>query len=336
MPPTLEAAGREPSGPPPQSPTFTGRPRAAPLQENKYFGFTGRRRAAPLQENNYFGSKVGGIERYLLPHVPFSLNEAIWMQLVACQIDIAWEDKPENQRRVRQLLENVDIEPGGLIVLPEMFDTGFSMNVAATAQGPERESECFLQELAAEHGAAVLGGVVTLQGDGRGANEAVAFAPDGRLLVRYRKMQPFSMSGEDRHYPAGDAPALFQWQGMTIAPFICYDLRFPELFRSAVDLGAELFTVIACWPAVRSEHWVRLLQARAIENLAFALGCNRCGSEPDLSFDGRSAAFDHLGRNLFEADAGPQVLTCHVDIDALRSWRDKFPALRDRRRNPSV
>ena len=135
----------------------------------------------------------------------------------------------------------------------------------------------------------------------------------------------------DSHYPAGSKPCVFQWQGTSIAPFVCYDLRFPELFRAALDDGAEMFVVIACWPAVRSEHWVRLLQARAIENLALVVGVNRCGSEPNLQFDGRSSAFDHLGKCLFEADGSEQVLTTRLDVAAMRKWREKFPALRDRR-----
>ena len=128
---------------------------------------------------------------------------------------------------------------------------------------------------------------------------------------------------------------VFEWHGTRIAPFVCYDLRFPELFRAALDDGAEMFVVIACWPAVRSEHWVRLLQARAIENLALVVGVNRCGSEPNLQFDGRSSAFDHLGKCLFEADGSEQVLTTRLDVDAMRKWREKFPALRDRSPQPA-
>ena len=253
------------------------------------------------------------------------------MQIVACQLDMAWEDKPKNHQRVAQLLDGADIEPGSLILLPEMLDTGFSMNVAATAQSAQRESEHFLRDMALKHQAAVMGGVVAPQVGNTAGNEAVVFAPNGQELARYRKQRPFSMSGEDVHYPGGPQHTLFEWQGVKIAPFICYDLRFPELFRTAVSHGAEMIAVIACWPAVRSEHWVRLLQARAIENLALVVGVNRCGSEPNLTFDGRSAAFDHLGGFLFEADAREQVLTARLDVEAMRAWRKKFPALRDSR-----
>ncbi|MCA9257694.1 MAG: nitrilase family protein, partial [Planctomycetales bacterium] len=110
---------------------------------------------------------------------------------------------------------------------------------------------------------------------------------------------------------------------------ICYDLRFPELFREAVGQGAEVLIVIASWPAARSEHWVRLLQARAIENQAYAIGSNRCGSDPNVAYDGRSCGFDPLGERLFECTNADAVTTLTVDPEAVRRWRAKFPALRD-------
>ncbi len=251
------------------------------------------------------------------------------MHVVALQLNMAWEDKPTNHQRVRELLADVPIQAGSLIVLPEMFETGFSMNVAAAAQDEDRAGEALLRELAQQFDSAVLGGVAAPVENGLSKNEAVAFAPDGSELVRYQKMQPFSLSGEDQHYPAGSTHRIFEWQGIKIAPFVCYDLRFPERFRPAIRDGAEMIVVIACWPATRSEHWVRLLQARAIENLAPVVGVNRCGREPGLEFDGRSAAFDHMGVPLFEADAREQVIQIEIDIKTARLWRRKFPALRD-------
>ena len=251
------------------------------------------------------------------------------MQIVAVQMKMAWEDKAANHQRLRELLTGTSIQPGALVIVPEMFETGFSMNIKATAQSEAREGEALLRELAKQYDSAVMGGVAGPIVDGASRNECVAFAPDGSELVRYQKMHPFTLSGEDKHYPAGDTHQIFQWQGIKIAPFICYDLRFPELFRPAVGQSAELITLIACWPAKRSEHWVRLLQARAIENLAYVVGVNRCGEEPSLEFDGRSSAFDHMGNQLFEASSQEQVLTQEIDIKATRRWRSKFPALRD-------
>lgn len=266
------------------------------------------------------------------------------MQIVAVQLSIAWENKPANHKRVRELLTDAQVQPGALVVLPEMFDTGFSMNPDATAQGEQRESEAFLKSLAEEFQCCVLGGVVSPiyqqdvprdaavpSGQVRNVagNEAVAFGSDGTLLTRYRKMQPFSKSNEADHYPPGHKQASFEWQGVKISPFICYDLRFPEIFRPAAIAGAELIVVIACWPAIRSEHWVRLLQARAIENQCITIGVNRCGAEPGIAFDGRSCGFDEMGHPLFEADEEEQVVQFEIDASSVRAWREQFPALLD-------
>lgn len=251
------------------------------------------------------------------------------MQVVAVQLDIRWEDRKANHARVRELLERVDLQAGALVVLPEMFDTGFSMNTAATDPGDSSLSQAFCRQLAAERNVAVLAGMVAQTAQGRLANEAVAFSPEGIERVRYRKMQPFTLSGEHQHYPAGTQHALFEWNGVRIAPFICYDLRFPELFRPAARAGAELIVVIANWPEKRSEHWVRLLQARAIENQAFVLGVNRAGSDPTLVYDGRSSLFSPHGDAIFEAGRQEQVLSAIIDPDEVRTWRHDFPALRD-------
>ncbi len=252
------------------------------------------------------------------------------MQVVCVQLNPVWEDKLASQARVRELLAAESIAPGSLIVLPEMFDTGFSMNLEVTAQHSDRASETFLKEMARMTASTIIGGVVGPVIDGLASNEAVVFAADGTEVARYVKRRPFSRSGEDRCHRRGDRAVVFDWNGIQVSPFVCYDLRFPELFREAIDSGAELLLVIACWPAIRSEHWVRLLQARAIENLAIAIGVNRCGSEPNLPFDGRSCGFNEQGHLTFEANGEEQVFKLDVDVDSLRRWRDSFPALRDR------
>ena len=253
------------------------------------------------------------------------------MQIIAVQLDMVWQDKPTNHQKIRDLLSGVPIESGALIILPEMFDTGFSMDLGKTCQSSDRESEAFLKAIAAEYQSAVLAGVVGPNVDDCGSNEAVGFSPQGAELVRYQKMQPFTPAGEHIKYGAGGDHQLFTWQGAVVAPFVCYDLRFPEIFRPAAIEGAELIVVMACWPEMRSEHWVRLLQARAIENQAFVVGVNRCGSDPTFEYDGRSAAFDPLGNTLFEADRAEQVCVINIDVNEARTWRQQFPALNDAR-----
>ncbi|MCA9173696.1 MAG: hypothetical protein KDB14_04345 [Planctomycetales bacterium] len=251
------------------------------------------------------------------------------MEVFAVQMDIVWEDRLANHAKAAALLEAADVPADSLIVLPEMFDCGFTMHAAQVAQSKQHESEAFLAQLAKQHRCTVLGGVVGPLVGTHASNEAVAFDASGSLLCRYRKQKPFTLAGEHTHYGAGDRHERFTHLGMSISPFICYDLRFPEVFRPAALAGAELLVVIASWPAVRSEHWVRLLQARAIENQAYAIGVNRCGTDPNLPYDGRSVAFSPLGESLGEADGAEQVMHWTIDAEAVRQWRRQFPALDD-------
>jgi omega-amidase len=175
----------------------------------------------------------------------------------------------------------------------------------------------------------MIGGVVTSAPDGRGYNQAVVVGPDGTALARYSKMQPFSLGGEAKNYTAGDQPVFFAWQGLIVAPFICYDLRFPELFRSAVRGGAQLFTVIANWPHMRIHHWVTLLQARAIENQAYVAGVNRCGTDPKFTYNGRSIIVDPHGTILADAGDGEGMISAEISPEIVNKWRAEFPALQD-------
>lgn len=253
------------------------------------------------------------------------------MQVVACQLDIAWEDKAESHRRARALLEGVDVKPGALVVLPEMCATGFSMHVKAIAEPADGPTHTFLASLARDLKAFVIGGVVTCGPSGRGRNEAVAFDPAGQLLTRYAKMQPFSLVGESKHYEAGTAIATFAWHDFTVAPFVCYDLRFPELFRQAVRRGAQLMVVIANWPQSREPHWLALLRARAIENQCYVLGVNRAGQDPHVRYGGRSLLVDPLGETVAQAGVEPEALVGEIDLAPLVEYRRQFPALADMR-----
>lgn len=251
------------------------------------------------------------------------------MQIVAVQSDIAWEDKPANFARVRELLRGTRIQPGALIVLPEMFATGFSMNLAEIAEPEDGPTHAFLAELACEHQAAALGGVVTRAADGRGRNQAVVFDPAGKLLARYSKIHPFSFGGETKHYAGGDGVVTFEWGGFRIAPFVCYDLRFPEVFRHAARQGAELMLVIASWPEARDSHWQALLPARAIENQCYLLGVNRVGSDPHVTYAGHSVIVDPKGVPLATGRSETQVLSAAIEREPLLAYREKFPALSD-------
>lgn len=251
------------------------------------------------------------------------------MNVHLVQINSVWEDRSANHAKARQLIASASPQPGSLIILPETFSTGFSMNLAVTAEPENGPTEQFLREMAAQYQSCVIGGVVTSNEDGRGMNQALAIAPNGAVLARYTKNYPFSLGGEDRAHLAGTDVSIFEWQGLRIAPLICYDLRFPELARTAVRAGAEVLVFIAAWPVKRIHHWITLLQARAIENLAYVIGVNRCGTDPDFTYTGRSLVVDPHGLIIADAAEQERVISARIDPAVLRDWRSQFPALRD-------
>lgn len=253
------------------------------------------------------------------------------MNVVGLQYDIAWEDRAANVATARRLLASAPPEPGSLIVLPEMGLTGFSMDVARVADTEAGESEEALRTLARDHGSWVVGGLVSRVRDGRGQNEALIAAPDGSVAGRYAKMHPFSFTGEDKHYAGGPEPLVVACGDFQLAPFVCYDLRFPEVFRTAARRGATLFVVIACWLDVRHAHWRPLLQARAIENQAWVVGVNRCGRDPKFNYPGGSVVFAPDGRAVAEAGEAACALAATLDARLVSAVRDPFPVLRDLR-----
>ena len=251
------------------------------------------------------------------------------MNIAAIQLDSVWEDPRANFAKVERLLAANPPAPGTLIVLPEMFATGFSLDLSKTMLGAACETEEFLRSLATRHRSTVIGGLINPGADGRGRNESVTFAADGALLARYVKQRPFSGAGESEVHEAGTGPVVFRLGDFTVAPLVCYDLRFPELFRAAVRQGADLFVVIAAWPVKRIEHWLTLLRARAIENQAWVVGVNRCGREPRYDYCGRSIVVDPHGAIVADAGGAEKILVANVDAEAARAWRAEFPALRD-------
>ena len=247
------------------------------------------------------------------------------MKVLGVQLDIAWEDPEANFSTVRALLAAARPPAGALVVLPEMFSSGFSMDVDRAAGGG---AEGFVEGLARELGVTVVAGVVSRSKDGRGLNQAFVAAPSGPL-ARYSKIHPFSFAGETRHYASGKEVAVFRWGEVAVCPFVCYDLRFPEVFREGVRKGAQLYAVIANWPEAREAHWLALLKARAIENQAFVVGVNRCGRDPKLAYSGRGQVIDPRGNVLADGGNAEGVFGADVDLAALLRYRSEFPALSD-------
>jgi predicted amidohydrolase len=250
------------------------------------------------------------------------------VRVALAQMDLAWEDVLENHRRAARLLEQAAAGGARLALLPEMFSTGFSMDSRRIAQPPGGPSESFLCEQAARLGLWILASVPE-SGEPSPRNMALLVSPDGSV-VRYAKIHPFSYAGEDRVYTAGDRVVTALVDGVRVTPFVCYDLRFPEPFRTAAA-DTDLFAVVANWPDQRREHWRALLRARAIENQAYVVGVNRAGDGNGLHYAGDSAAIAPLGETIVEADEREQVLFCDVDPEVVKKLRTRFPALEDRR-----
>lgn len=253
------------------------------------------------------------------------------MNIEILQYPIAWEDREENFALIRRELEANPPEPGTLLVLPEMFSTGFSMRVKDLAEPAAGPSSEFLKALALDFGIATVGSFPRRCPEGgKALNRLKAFGPDGVQLTRYDKIHPFTYGQEADHYRGGRRLPLFDYQGWRICPTICYDLRFPELYRRAVlERGAELILVIANWPSRRREHWNALLRARAIENQAFVVGVNRVGQDPSASYSGDSAVIGPMGQELLRCEDGTGRFHVRLDREGLLSWRAQFPALKD-------
>lgn len=248
----------------------------------------------------------------------------------AFQTDIAWEDPRANYDAVRALIDSAKVEADSLVVLPELFDVGFTMN-AKLACAAADQTRTFLSDIARATRSTVIAGHAACEPDGRLANGASVVAPGGALLARYIKCHGFTPAGEHEAYAPGDGPVIVEWAGLKVAPLVCYDLRFPELFRAAVKQGAEMFVVIANWPATRVEHWTTLAKARAIENQSYVIALNRSGRDPKSIYPGKSILVDPQGAVLAEAGEGVEVLRAAIDPQLVRDWRRDFPALRDAR-----
>jgi omega-amidase len=251
--------------------------------------------------------------------------------VIGCQWDLAWEDKDRNFSHVRELLAQETIPPGSLVALPEMFATGFSMNVEQIAENEDGPTAAFLSSVAKQFQSTIIGGAVTRAAGGRGWNEALVASPDGSIAARYQKLHPFSYGGEADHYARGQSLVVVKCGEFLVAPLVCYDLRFPEVFRLAVRAGAQAFVVIANWPAPRVQHWITLLQARAIENQAYVIGVNRVGNDGRLSYNGHSLVIDPRGQIIAAAETGEGLLKAQIELEPLLQYRREFPALADMR-----
>jgi len=253
------------------------------------------------------------------------------MRVAAIQHDIVWEDPPATFEHISPLIAEAADAGAHLAVLAEMFSTGFSMDTDRVAEALDGPSTEFLVERAAAHGMWLCGSVpIRHPDDGLPSNTFVLAAPDG-TLHHYRKIHPFSYSGEHEQYRAGDAFATVDVDGVRCSLFVCYDLRFADEFW-ALAHDTDCYVVPANWPAKRRDHWRTLLRARAIENQAYVVGVNRVGDGDGVEYVGDSAIVGPFGEELADgAGKGEAVLVAEVDPAHVADVRARYPFLTDRR-----
>jgi len=253
------------------------------------------------------------------------------LKLALTQMDVTWHDRAANHRTAERLSSQAKEAGCGGVVLPEMFSTGFSMETGVTAETLSGPTPSFLRTLASNLDLWVTGGFALARDDAPPWNAALSVSPDGRDAALYTKIHLIGLLGEDRHYGPGSLPVPFDMGGVRTACFICYDLRFPELFRCVVP-GCDLILVIASWPEARRAHWAALLQARAVENQCYVAGVNRVGEGGGQAFAGGSVILDPLGETLAQAGDGETVISAEIDPGFVSRVRRDFPFLRDRQR----
>ena len=252
------------------------------------------------------------------------------MKVAVIQHDIAWQDASATHAMVTPLIAQAVTDGAELVVLTEMFATGFSMEPELIAEDEGGPSEKFLVAQAETHGVHVIASIAQRGADGNYRNTAIVASPTGEVQ-RYAKIHPFSYAHEHEHYTAGDTFLTVDIGGLRTSVFVCYDLRFADEFW-ALARDTDAYVVVANWPEARREHWRALLRARAIENQAYVIASNRVGDADGLPHAGDSAIIDPLGVTLAEGtphEVG--VLSADVDAATVAQVRARFPFLADRR-----
>jgi predicted amidohydrolase len=252
------------------------------------------------------------------------------VRIAAVQHDIVWEDRDANFERLAPQVARAAGAGAELVLLTETFSTGFSMTpgIGEPEGGP---SARFLAGRAAEHGVWVAGTCPEVaDGQELPYNSFVLAGPDG-TVHRYRKLHPFTHAGEHERFQAGEKPTTVEIGGLRITPFICYDLRFANVFWDAAP-HTDVYLVPANWPSPRRLHWQTLLQARAIENQAYVVGCNRVGTAGDgTEHVGDSRIVSPMGELLATAAGVETIVLADVDPAQVTATRDRLRFLPDRR-----
>jgi omega-amidase len=248
------------------------------------------------------------------------------LNITIVQPDIVWEDKEANLRQYERFIETAGAKKE-VVVLPEMFTTGFSMRPEALAETMEGRSVSWMAEMAAKH-RCILTGSLIIEEEGNYYNRLVWMQPDGKYGI-YDKRHLFGYGHEDEHYTAGDKKLIVSVKGWRICPLICYDLRFPVWSRNSPE-AYDVLLYVANWPERRNLAWKTLLQARAIENQSYVVGVNRVGTDgKDIAYSGDSSVFGPMGEPIWQQSQETCVETITLERETLNAVRSDLPFLKD-------
>ncbi|WP_299524934.1 amidohydrolase [Winogradskyella sp.] len=242
------------------------------------------------------------------------------------QTNLIWENPKANRNNIEDkvnTIKNVD-----LIILPEMFTSGFTMNAATVAETMDGETISWLKQLAKKQRAAITGSLVISE-NGNYFNRLVFVEPSGNI-IHYDKRHTFTLAGEHKVYTAGKEKVVFNYKGWKICPLICYDLRFPVWARNTENY--DLLIYVANWPKVRVSAWDALLKARAIENMSYCIGVNRVGLDGNnYEYTGHSAAYNVLGHRMDTLPIQEEAVEIIIlEMDHIKTYREKLGFLKDR------
>ncbi len=244
------------------------------------------------------------------------------LRVTLVQTELAWQNPAANRDHFESLIRQIDVSTD-LVILPEMFTTGFTMDAEQHAELMTGASIAWMTRLAADCGITLCGSLI-VEADGRYFNRLIWMPPDGGLEF-YDKRHLFRMADEHHHYAAGNARRIFRLGDWRVCPLVCYDLRFPVWSRGIDEF--DLLVYVANWPAARRSAWRVLLPARAVENLCYVVGVNRVGHDGNSrTYAGDSVVVDHLGHTLIDQGDCQRVDTLTLDGDKLARYRRKFPA----------
>lgn len=246
------------------------------------------------------------------------------LDVTLIQTDLVWHDPAANRRRLQQRFAALAGQTD-LIVLPEMFTTGFTMEASSVAEAADGPTVAWMREHAERLGAVITGSIATRQGESC-FNRLVWMRPDGTHEI-YDKRHLFRMAHEQDHYSAGAKRLVVELKGWKILPLVCYDLRFPVWSRNRAEDAYDVLLYVANWPERRRYAWQTLIKARAIENLSYCIAVNRVGKDGNgVNYTGDSAAVDYLGQPMTALSEREFVTTVTLDKAALDGFRNKFPA----------